>query len=248
MHPAFDKLAQQQREELDLAKRKALIMQAQELINSDQPYGFMVHPYNVVAYNKTVWDPKSLVSQAGIGIRNTWTWINIKPLGAQQDVILNSTALPTRLNPFNIPGGQGSWATEIVWDRLMRVGPDGLPQPWAAEKVDRPDAQTVNITLRKGMTWSDGQPVTIDDAEFSLQAPDFGDKAPMYKPFVRNIESVTVTGPDTLSMNALDPVQRLRAQMLEVLRERGLRPWLAEEPDAPGGPRSGAAAGLSASV
>ena len=204
-NPAFDKLAQQQREELDIDKRRALIMQAQELINHDQPYGFEVHPKNVVAYNKTVWDPKSLVSQAGIGIRNTWTWLSISPLGTQKDVVLNSVAPPTNLNPFNIPGGQGSWATEIVWDRLMRVGPDGLPQPWAAEKVERPDTLTVNVTLRKGMKWSDGKPVTIDDAVFSLEAPGYADKAPMYKPFVQNIASVETTGPDTLSIKLKRP-------------------------------------------
>ena len=94
---------------------------------------------------------------------------------------------------------------EIVWDRLMRVGPDGLAQPWAAEKVERPDATTVNITLRKGMTWSDGQPVTIDDAVFSLQAPGYADKAPMYKPFVQNIASVEATGPDTLTIKLKRP-------------------------------------------
>ncbi len=204
-NPEYDKLAQQQREELDLDKRKAFILQAQELINHDQPYGFEVHPKNVVAYNKTVWDPASMVSQAGIGIRNTWTWINIRPLGAQKDVILNSVAPPTNLNPFNIPGGQGSWASEIVWDRLMRVGPDGPPQPWAAEKIERPDPLTITLTLRKGMTWSDGQPVTIDDAVFSLEAPAIGDKAPMYKPFVRNIASVEATGPDTLTIKLKRP-------------------------------------------
>ena len=99
-------------------------------------------------------------------------------------MILNSVAPPTNLNPFNISGQQGSWAAEIVWDRLMRVDPEGLPKPWAAEKVERPDATTVNVTLRKGMKWSDGQPVTIEDAVFSLVAPGYGDKAPMYKPFV----------------------------------------------------------------
>jgi len=204
-NPEYDKLAQEQREELDLAKRKVLLIQAQELINHDQPYGFEVHPENVVAYNKTVWDPASMVSQAGIGIRNTWTWINVRPLGAQQDVILNSVAPPTNLNPFNISGQQGSWAAEIVWDRLMRVGPEGLPEPWGAEKVERPDTLTVNVTLRHGMMWSDGQPVTIDDAVFSLTAPDIGDKAPMYKPFVRNIASVEATGPDTLTIKLKHP-------------------------------------------
>ena len=201
----YDKLAQEQREELDLDKRKALIMQAQELINHDQPYGFEVHPFNVVAYNKTIWDPKSMISQAGIGIRSTWTWLNITPLGTQKDVILNSVAPPTNLNPFNISGQQGSWAAEIVWDRLMRVDPEGLPKPWAAEKVERPDATTVNVTLRKGMKWSDGQPVTIEDAVFSLVAPGYGDKAPMYKPFVGNIAGVEATGPDTLSIKLKKP-------------------------------------------
>src|SRR5689334_1883573 len=224
-NPEYDRLAQAQREELDLEKRKALIIQAQELINRDQPYGFEVHPYNVVAYNKTVWDPKSLITQAGIGIRNTWTWINIRPFGAQRDVVLNSVAPPTNLNPFNIPGGQGSWATEIVWDRLMRVGPDGLAQPWAAEKVERPDSTTVNITLRKGMTWSDGQPVTIDDAVFSLQAPGYADKAPMYKPFVQNIASVEATGPDTLTIKLKRPDAAFLVSSLSKLNLAAKHVW-----------------------
>ena len=135
-NPAYDKLAQEQREELDLDKRKALIMQAQELINHDQPYGFEVHPENVVAYNKTVWDPKSTDLAGRHRHPQHLDLAQHHPLGTQKDVILNSVAPPTNLNPFNIPGGQGSWAAEIVWDRLMRVGPDGLPQPWAAEKVE----------------------------------------------------------------------------------------------------------------
>ncbi len=204
-NPEYDKLAQEQRQQLNRDRRRALIDQAQELINHGQPYGFEVYPKNIVAYNKTVWDPASMVSQAGIGIRNFWTWINIRPLGAQKDVILNSVTPPTNLNPFNIPGAQGSWATELVWDRLMRVGPDGMPRPWAAEKVERPDQQTMNITLRKGMRWSDGQPVTIDDAVFSLTAPGEGDKSPMYKPFVRNIAGVEATGPDTLTIKLKHP-------------------------------------------
>jgi peptide/nickel transport system substrate-binding protein len=55
------------------------------------------------------------------------------------------------------------------------------------------------------MMWSDGQPVTIEDAAFSLEAPGYGDKSPMYKPFVRNIASVTVTGPDTLTIKLKNP-------------------------------------------
>jgi peptide/nickel transport system substrate-binding protein len=204
-NPEYDRLAQAQREELDVEKRRGLIDQAQELINKDQPYGFMVHPMNLVAINTDVWDINTVQNEAGIGLRNFWTWLSITPKGAQKDVVLNSVAPPTNLNPFNIPGAQGSWATELVWDRLMRIGLDGLPHPWAAESVTRPTPLTVEVVLRDGMKWSDGSPVTIEDAKFSLEAPGYGDKAPMYRPFVLNIDKVEVTGPRTLVITLKKP-------------------------------------------
>jgi peptide/nickel transport system substrate-binding protein len=205
VNPEYDHLAQAQREELDLNKRRDLIDKAQELINHDQPYGFMVHPMNLVAINAAVWDEKTTVPQAGIGIRNFWTWLALTPRGSQKDIILNSSAPSGVLNPFDVAGAQGAWVTELVWDRLMRIGPDGLPQPWAAESVTRPTPTTVEVTLRDGMKWHDGTPVTIDDAVFSLQAPGFGDKAPMYKPFVANIANVETTGPRSLRITLKHP-------------------------------------------
>ena len=204
-NPEYDRLAQAQREELDLPKRQALVREAQLLINRDQPYAFLVHPKNLVAFNKAIWDENTTTVQAGIGIRNFWTWIGLKPKGERKDVILNSTAPPTNLSPFNIPGAQGSWATELVWDRLMRIGPDGLPRPWAAESVTRPTETTVEVTLRPGMKWHDGQPVTIEDAVFSLEAPGYADKSPMYKPFVANIAKVETIGPMSLRITLKRP-------------------------------------------
>ncbi len=203
--PEYDQLAQAQRQELDLGKRQVLMQKAQELVNHDQPYGFMVHPKSLVAFNQTIWDTASTVEEEGLGIRNFWTWIKLTPKTAQKDIIVNSTTVPTNFSPFNIPGAQGSWATELIWDRFMRIGPDGLPQPWAAETVTRPTPLTVELTLRDGMMWSDGQPVTIDDAVFSLQAPGFGDKSPMYKPFVANIANVEKTGEKSLRITLKRP-------------------------------------------
>ena len=53
----------------------------------------------------------------------------------------------------------------------MRIGPDGLPQPWAAESVTWADDKTIDVKLRAGMKWHDGKPVTIDDVIFSFEAP-----------------------------------------------------------------------------
>ena len=205
INPEYDQLAVAQRQELDLPKRQALMQQAQELVNRDQPYGFMVHPKNLVAFNQTIWDPKTTVEEAGLGVRNFWTWIGLTPKTAQKDIIVNSTTVPTNISPFNIPGAQGSWATELIWDRFMRIGPDGLPKPWAAETVTRPTPTTVELILKPGMKWSDGEAVTIDDAVFSLQAPGFGDKSPMYKPFVANIANVEKTGDMSLRITLKRP-------------------------------------------
>ena len=91
----------------------------------------------------------------------------------------------------------------------MRVGPDGLPQPWAAESVTFVDRPPSRRRSGPDMTWHDGKPVTVEDVIFSFEAP-AGDKSPMYKPFVANIAS------DRDGRRPDDPLQAEGA-------ERGLR-------------------------
>ncbi len=225
INPDYDKLAEAQRSELDPIKRQALIRETQEMINRDQPYGYMVHPINQFAMNKALFDDKTLVDQAGIGIRNFWSWINLTPKGEQKDIVVNSTAPSATLNPFYIPGAQGSWVTELVWDRFMRIDPDGLPRPWAAATVTRPTTTTVELTLRDDMKWHDGSPVTIDDAVFSLIAPGVGDKSPMYKPFVVNIANVETTGPKSLRITLKRPDAAFLTTTLSKLNLAPKRIW-----------------------
>src|SRR5690242_653030 len=83
-NPDYMKIAEAQRAELDQDKRKALIYAAQDTINKDQPYIFLVYPKNVVAYDKSVWKPSTVVEQSGIGIRSFWTYLRAEPLTAQK--------------------------------------------------------------------------------------------------------------------------------------------------------------------
>jgi peptide/nickel transport system substrate-binding protein len=188
-NPEYDRIAEAQRSEIDAAKRRALVHSAQDIVMADVPYLFLVYPKNVVAFNAEVWKKETVVEQSGIGVRNFWTFIGAAPAGAQQDMILNSAEALNAVNPLYISGAIDSWVTDLVWDRLMRVGPDGLPKPWAAESVTYLDDKTVEAKLRSGMTWHDGRPLTIDDVMFSFAAP-AGDKSPMYKPFVADIAAM----------------------------------------------------------
>jgi len=202
--PEYDQVAEAQRRETDLAKRKELVGKAQDIAAADVPYIFLVHPKNNTAFLSSVWKPASMVDQGGIGIRNFWTFIGAEPVGATKDMVLNATENMVSINPLYISGAIDSWVTDLVWDRLMRIGPDGLPQPWAAEKVVFTDEKTVDVTLRTGMKWHDGRPVTLEDVIFSFQAP-MGDEVPMYKPFVGNIESIEPSGPNALRFKLKQP-------------------------------------------
>lgn len=204
-NPDFQKLAEAQRAESDRNKRQELLYQAQEVINRDQPYLFLVYPKNVLAYDKSVWKPETVVEQSGIGIRCFWTFLRVEPAGAKRDMICNAAESMIAINPLYISGAIDSWVTELIWDRLMRVGPDGLPEPWAAEKVTQVDPVTIDVVLRPGQTWHDGKPVTVEDVVYSFEAPATSDKSPMYKPFVANIAAVKATDDKTVRFTLKTP-------------------------------------------
>ena len=185
----YDSIAEAQRIKTDLKARQLLIREAQKIIARDAPYVFLVFPESAYAYNNTVWDSKTVVEQKGIGIKNFWTFVGARPLGSQRDMILNANDIVQAINPLFVSGAADSWVTELIWDRLFRVGADGLPRPWAAEKADWVDSVTLDVTLRRNMKFHDGRPVTADDVIFSFTAAT-GGEVPMYRPFVTNIERI----------------------------------------------------------
>ena len=202
--PKYDEIAQGQREATDLTTRKKLIVQAQEIIAGAQPYTFLVNPKSIYAFNNQVWDPATIVEQKGIGIKNFWTFDGAAPKGAQKDMVLNAQDPVQAINPLYISGKVDSWITELIWDRLVRIGPDGLPRPWAARAYTWLNPTTIDVTLRPGMRWHDGTPVTADDVIFSFMAPK-GGKVPMYRPFVANIADIKKLNPTTLRFTLAKP-------------------------------------------
>lgn len=80
---------------------------------------------------------------------------------------------PQQLNPLVASPAADPAAADIgalVFDGLMRVGPDGLPEPALAQFWES-DAQGLvyTFTLRPDVTWHDGAPLTVDDVLFTLR-------------------------------------------------------------------------------
>ena len=204
-NPDYDKLAIAQRQATDQTKRKELILQAQRMIDHDQAQAFLVHPSHVKAFNKNVWDETSIQNQSGIGIRNFWTFVRATPKGDKKEMVLNAAEPVLSINPLFIAGGTASWCTELIWDRLARVGLDGLPEPWTAEKIIWVDPITIDVTIRGGQTWHDGRPMTAEDVIYSFEAPGIENKVPMYKPFVAGIAKMEKTGDLSVRFTLKDP-------------------------------------------
>lgn len=110
---------------------------------------------------------------------------------------------------------QGSSAGRVVLtnvcERLYQLQPDMSTKPFLAEKAETPDDRTLVLTLRSGVTFHDGTPMTADDVLWSLQRhadPDmeqgdeFGNIAAMKKTGDRQI-TITFKAPDALFSKAL---------------------------------------------
>jgi peptide/nickel transport system substrate-binding protein len=202
--PDYDALAESQRGETDPEARRQMIFEAQALIADAVPYVYVAHPAIPQLVRTDIWDPDSIVDAQGIGIQNFWTWIGLTPLGDQKSIIAETPSGLVAINPLYIAGDAPSRLTELIWDRLMRIGPDGLAQPWAAESVVWEDNVNALVTLREGMMWHDGMPVTVEDVKFSFEVPNTGE-APMYAPFVSRIANIEIVDEHSLRFTLTEP-------------------------------------------
>ncbi|SOH94308.1 peptide/nickel transport system substrate-binding protein [Monaibacterium marinum] len=205
-NPEYDRVAEAQRLVVDRDARQALIYEAQDIVNADQPYVFLVYPTKSYAYNTAVFDDTTLVNQPGLGIKNFLSFIAVEPKGDQKDLIMNVSNELNAINPYYISGAGDSWMTELIWDRIMRIDADGLPTPWAAESVTWNDEGTLaTIVIRDDLSFHDGMPVRVEDMIFSLESPQRAGVAPMYKPFVDPIVAMEKLDDRTFTVELAQP-------------------------------------------
>lgn len=72
-------------------------------------------------------------------------------------------------SPFGYVRGTGLILTSFVFDTLLWEDSTGDPIPWLARQWSHsPDGREWRFTLRDGLRWQDGQPLTADDVKFSF--------------------------------------------------------------------------------
>lgn len=88
--------------------------------------------------------------------------------GAEQSAALWIEGEPAQLSPLIARSGQAFQVMTLIFDTVWRTSPEGellgsLAESWSISD----DATEYTIEFHEGMTWSDGEPFTVDDVIFS---------------------------------------------------------------------------------
>ncbi|BFL66332.1 ABC transporter substrate-binding protein [Roseomonas mucosa] len=130
------------------------------------------------------------------------------------DLRIGVSAFPLSVDPHFYNGVGDRNLSLHLFSRLVEQKGDlslapGLATEW------RPVSETVwEFTLREGVKWSDGQPVTPEDVIFSLTRSANIPNSPLgYAPFTRDIAHAEVAGPRTVRIVTRQPSPVLPANL-----------------------------------
>ncbi|MET3290005.1 UNVERIFIED_CONTAM: peptide/nickel transport system substrate-binding protein [Brevibacillus sp. OAP136] len=119
----------------------------------------------------------------------------------------------SNLDPI-VPGDNMSiWTLLLMYDQLVRVSPDGngLEPALATEWKVSDDGKTYTFTLRKGVKFHDGSPMTAADVKFSLDRA--RGKESSWSWIYTGIDSVEATGDDVVTIKTKTPYAPLLSSL-----------------------------------
>jgi peptide/nickel transport system substrate-binding protein len=103
----------------------------------------------------------------------------------------------------------------LLYESLLRQGPDGSVGPGLAT-LTYPDQSTMVFTLKPGVTFWDGNPVTTDDVIYSLNRNIDANLGGFYVAIFSRVQSITATGTNQVTMTLKKPDYWLASEMASI--------------------------------
>lgn len=201
-NPEFDKLADAQRAEMNLEKRREIVFEAQKVLAEDVPNITLYSRATIQTYNKDKFT--DVINIPGEGVFNEWTPFQVKPLTDDKVLKVASNVNIDDMNPLSSKSVYGWRNLRLIYDKLVRLSPEIQPQPWAAESWNVVADDVIDVVLRKGMTFHDGKPVTVEDVKFSYELF-INEKTEYFASFLSPIASIELVDENTIRFNLKNP-------------------------------------------
>ncbi len=201
-NPEYDALYDAQSREFDIDERQRIVQELQDLYMGDVPVAVLFHRDEVVAYNNTAFT--NMNAMAGEGLYSEWVPMEAQPVGDRATLRIGGPQEPDNVNPLASTSVWGWKWMRLYYDRLVRLSPEVVPVPWMATSVDVVDDVTVDVTLREGMSWHDGEPVTAADVAFTFDYYAASEYS-YFDSYLAPVASVEATGDLTVRFNLTEP-------------------------------------------
>ncbi|HUR03751.1 MAG TPA: ABC transporter substrate-binding protein [Nonomuraea sp.] len=116
----------------------------------------------------------------------------------------------TSIDPITAGDYPEITVTSLMCESLFRQAPDGSVEPGLATRLDFPDPKTAVLTLRKGVTFWDGSPMTAEDVAFSIERNRDPKGGGYWVPVLNRVTSIEATGPLQVTLKLKQPDYWLR--------------------------------------
>lgn len=135
--------------------------------------------------------------------------------GSGGTLTVASMSPPASLDPAKANVGSDNWYVNLAYDTLLRLGPNGQLEPDLAVKWGYVGTgnKVFDLTIRQGVTFSDGTPVTAAAVAASL---DYARQHGLNVSWTSAISSVTTTDANTVRIRCATPNPQLPGLMDQV--------------------------------
>lgn len=205
-HPELNSLLEEQRSVTgDDQKRLDIVSEAQRVFAEDVGGIIGIFPDVITAVNTNKWS--GYVKTPGNGPTGDsfqWTEVNLQPQTDQTQYVKGVT---TSMNSLNLPwaaGGAEEKRLKFIYDGLFDATPDLEVVPALATNAEFTDDTTVELDLRQGVEWHDGEPFTAEDVKFTVDLYKENSSTSQVA-FYEPIESAEVLGDHKVRFNLKYP-------------------------------------------
>lgn len=197
----YDKLAEKQRTIYDDDERQDVVYECQKILAEQHPSTPIVTKMFLGPYNKDRVSNIEGHAKSIQGLSSFWVHNNVEtPDGKFHWGERNQVR---GINPLDLKSTMDRRSLRLIYDSLYRINVEGLPEPWAAESGEKVDDTTFKVTLRDGMQWHDGEPVTAEDVAFSFEY--MRENSPTQGAKLNVLESAEVTADNEVTFNLKKP-------------------------------------------